>query len=246
MPVRFRLNPALDDAFVSAAASAFQKTRRLHIPEFLHPEDADHLHAWLASSESWKMVINQGDKIFELDRAAQKLLTEKQRLDLEDTVYKAAQRSFQFKYETIRIPDGVTGRTSLDSPVADFAQFLSSQPIIDMFSRITSCGDLGFADAQATAYRNGDFLTAHHDEADGKQRRAAYVFNLTPAWQIDWGGLLMFHSPDGHVDEAFAPRFNALNIFAVPLVHSVSMVTPIAPKKRYSITGWLRAEEQPR
>ena len=37
------------------------------------------------------------------------------------------------------------------------------------------------------------------------------------------------------------PRFNALNVFAVPQPHSVSIVSPFAVGARYSVTGWLLA-----
>ena len=100
---------------------------------------------------------------------------------------------------------------------------------------------VAFADAQATAYAPGDFLTGHDDAVGGKKRLAAYVFGLTPVWRVEWGGLLLFHGSDGDVDAGLAPRFNTLNVFAVPQTHSVSMVTRAAPSRRYSITGWLRA-----
>jgi Rps23 Pro-64 3,4-dihydroxylase Tpa1-like proline 4-hydroxylase len=37
------------------------------------------------------------------------------------------------------------------------------------------------------------------------------------------------------------PKFNTLDLFAVPQQHSVSMVTPAAPVRRYAVTGWLRS-----
>jgi Rps23 Pro-64 3,4-dihydroxylase Tpa1-like proline 4-hydroxylase len=51
----------------------------------------------------------------------------------------------------------------------------------------------------------------------------------------------MFHSASGHVEQAFTPRFNALNIFKVPQLHSVSFVAPFVPFRRYAVTGWLRS-----
>jgi Rps23 Pro-64 3,4-dihydroxylase Tpa1-like proline 4-hydroxylase len=106
---------------------------------------------------------------------------------------------------------------------------------------VTGDERIAYVDAQATRYRPGHFLTEHTDDVAGKQRLYAYVLNLTPAWRIDWGGLLLFHAPDGHVAEAYCPRFNALNVFAVPQAHSVSVVAPFAPAHRLSVTGWLRA-----
>jgi SM-20-related protein len=112
--------------------------------------------------------------------------------------------------------------------------------VVDFLRVVTGKKGIDFADAQATAYGPGHFLTAHDDEVAGKQRHAAYVFNLTPVWRVDWGGLLLFHGADGHVSRGFTPSFNALNIFAVPQPHSVSMVAPFAANRRYSVTGWLR------
>ncbi len=59
--------------------------------------------------------------------------------------------------------------------------------------------------------------------------------------RAEWGGLLMFHGNDGNIEEAFTPAMGALRIFAVPALHSVSYVTPLAPEPRLSITGWLRS-----
>ena len=42
------------------------------------------------------------------------------------------------------------------------------------------------------------------------------------------------------------PTFNALNLFAVPQLHSVSFVPPFAGALRFSVTGWLRAGGAPR
>jgi len=36
-------------------------------------------------------------------------------------------------------------------------------------------------------------------------------------------------------------QFNTLDLFAVPVYHSVSMVTRAAPRRRYAVTGWLAA-----
>ncbi|MBX9747268.1 MAG: hypothetical protein K2X34_10220, partial [Hyphomonadaceae bacterium] len=48
---------------------------------------------------------------------------------------------------------------------------------------------------------------------------------------------------DGHIAEAYTPRWNALNILKVPQPHAVSVVAPFAHGARYSITGWLRAKK---
>lgn len=231
------INPQLD---IDRLASQFAAAGRLHIPDFLAGDGAERLFQDLRGREDWRLVINQGDKLFELDRAAQGALTPEAREALEVAVYRAARTGFQFRFETIRVPDSDAARVADPSLLVAFARFLSSPEMVAMLRAITGKDAIGFADAQATAYGPGHFLTGHDDEVAGKDREAAYVFNLTPHWRPEWGGLLMFHSADGHIGEAFVPRFNALNLFRVPQPHSVSYVVPFVPTRRYAVTGWLR------
>lgn len=231
-----RLNEALD---WDALASAYAAKRRLHIADFLHPDDAAALHASLRNREDWRLVINQGERSFDLDRTAQAALTPDQRQQLEQAVYAEARYGFQYRYESIRVPDAAAERTG-DDPLVAFASFMSTDPVRQFLRHVTAEPGIDFADAQATAYGPGHFLTAHDDEVAGKNRHAAYVFNLTPRWRVDWGGLLLFEDQGGHIEQGFTPSFNALNLFTVPQPHSVSMVAPFAANRRYSITGWLR------
>ena len=237
-PPEFLLNPALD---ADALAARFAAEGRLHIPDFLGQASAEGLLANLRQRQDWALIVNQDDKSFDLDRKAQAALSDEQRQALDQAVHAGARYGFQFLYEAIRVPDAEEERQAMDDPLAGFASFLSSPPVVDFLRRVTGKAAIDFADAQATAYGPGHFLTAHDDEVAGKQRHAAYVFNLTPTWRVDWGGLLLFHGPDGHVARGFTPSFNALNLFAVPQPHSVSLVAPFAANRRYSVTGWLRS-----
>ena len=106
--------------------------------------------------------------------------------------------------------------------------------------RITGQAGIEFADAQATLYKPGDFLTMHTDTAAGQNRFAAFVLNMTPIWRADWGGVLQFFDARMHVSGGFVPCFNALNVFLVPSEHAVSQVA-LQGANRYSITGWLRS-----
>ncbi len=68
------------------------------------------------------------------------------------------------------------------------------------------------------------------------------MLGLTPQWRMEWGGLLMFHEP-GRIDFAgLCPQFNTFDLFVVPRYHSVSSVSPAAPRRRFSITGWLTGD----
>ena len=236
----FCLNPKLD---ADRLAREYARTRRLHIPELLEGEGAERLYRHLKDRDDWRLVINDGEKLFELDRAAQGSLTPEASEKLELAVYRSARAGFQFRFETIRVPDSAHQRAEDATLLSEFARFLSSPPTLDFLKRITHCPAISVADAQATAYGPGHFLTGHDDDVGGKNRLAAYVVNLTPAWRPEWGGLLMFHGAEGGIEDALVPRFNALNIFQVPQLHSVSYVAPYVPRRRYAVTGWLRSGE---
>ena len=162
------------------------------------------------------------------------------RAQLDAAVIAAARTGFQFRYDSIRVSDDEAERAASATPLDRLARLFSSPAAIALFRTVTGHADIDFADAQATAYHAGDFLTAHDDNVAGKGRRAAYVLNLTRVWRAEWGGLLLFHGPDGHIERGFVPKFNTLNLFEVPQDHSVSFVTPFADRPRISVTGWLR------
>lgn len=242
MTTGFALHPSIDPA---AAAARYAASGRAQLRPFLADADAARLHAHLRASGDWRLVINQGPKLFELDRAQQAALTPERQAALDAAVWAAARQGFQFRYETIRVPDEDASRRARATMLDDFARFLSSERVVSLLRKVTGDDSIAFADAQGTAYGPGHFLTRHDDDVAGKRRRAAYVVNLCPTWQIEWGGLLLFHGTSGDVEEVFVPTFNAINLFRVPQPHSVSVVTPIAPARRYAVTGWLRTGSQP-
>jgi Rps23 Pro-64 3,4-dihydroxylase Tpa1-like proline 4-hydroxylase len=102
-----------------------------------------------------------------------------------------------------------------------------------------------YVDAQATRYMPGHFLSTHDDAIEGKNRRAAYIFNFTPEWRPDWGGYLQLLDDAGHVRRGLVPSFSTLNILAVPQRHNVSVVAPFAGGMRFAISGWFRYGEKP-
>lgn len=236
--VDFNLAPSID---VEALAECFARTGRVQIAPFLDDADATALAAHLLGRDDWRQVMNAGDKVYESVPAVLATLTDAQRTRLEEAMNAAARDGFQYRYQSIRVPDDAAARAVLGDPLAAFAQFMASTAVLDLLARVTNARDINFADAQATNYDKGDFLTGHDDGVAGKNRRAAYVFGLTSRWRAEWGGLLLFHGGSGGVAEGYVPAFNTLSLFAVPQEHSVSQVTPWAGGPRLSVTGWLRA-----
>lgn len=221
-------------------AAAFARDGVVSVPNLLEESCAIRLHNMLRAREDWVQAINSGDKLVELDRPTRASLNAQQAGQLDEAVYAGARHNFQFRYETIRVPDGEAERAASDDPLAAFARWWSAPEQRAFMQEITGFADIGFADAQATAYSPGDFLTEHKDDVDGKHRLAAYVLGLTPKWRLEWGGLLVFHPEGDENARALVPGFNRLNLFRVPRSHSVSEVTRAAAYRRYSVTGWLR------
>lgn len=238
---QFTLNPALDPRHLG---EIYRRRGRVRIVDFLAGNGPQRLLANLDSRTDWRQVFNSGDKLYELDRATREGMTQEQREALEAAIHAQAREAFQYRYETVRVPDGTSARASSEDILARFADWMSSEAPLSFLRQITGHEDIRFADAQATSYAPGDFLTAHTDNVAGKGRRTAFVFSLNGSWRQEWGGLLMFHGENGTF-EGVAPAFNTLDLLAVPQSHSVSYVSPSAARRRLSITGWLRAQEQP-
>ena len=213
----------------------------VRIASFLPDEQSTALYRLLRQRTDWKQVFNSGKKVFELDRGTRATLDGKRKNALDEAVYAGAQEGFQYRYETIRIPDDEAARHESGDPLADLAVYLSSGETRELLRAVTGAHDIRFADAQATAYSPGDFLTGHDDRFPGKSRRAAYVLGLTPVWRLEWGGLLVMHGENNDASRAYSPAMNVLTLFNIPQMHSVSEVTRAAAYRRYSITGWLRA-----
>lgn len=232
----FRLNPNLD---LPSLAQEYSAVGRVRIRDLLEKEGVIELWEHLESRSDWWHLINTPDGILEYDRDTRAGMDAEQRAALDEKVFEGARLGFQYRYEGLRVPDEEQ-QGGPDDLLTAFADLMSSNPMLDMLRTVTGYRELAFTDGHATSYGPGDFLTGHDDDVPGKNRLAAYVFGVTPAWRPEWGGLLLFHGPDDSTVSGNVPRFNTLDLFSVPQRHSVSIVTPSAARRRYAVTGWLR------
>ena len=235
----FALNADLP---VGKLADRFAAFGRLQISDFLAVESAQRLRAHLDQSDCWRHIFNAGDRTYEIPGSDWDATPDANRAPVLKLIDEAAAYDFQYQYDTIRAADRGDERARSGSPLDQFAEFLSSPPVLDVLMAITGSDDLLFADCQATRYRSGDFLTPHDDELEGMNRRFAYVLSLTDGWLPRWGGLLHFVDPKGGIEETITPRFNSLSLFAIGQSHYVSQVATYAPVPRISVTGWLRTK----
>lgn len=227
--------------FLTQAGAALARSGRIHIPDFLDEPAAGAIHAAMQAVD-WRLAVNGEAGSYDLSAANIAALDPGQQQRLVAAIHGQARSGFQFMFDSFRVSDLYESGALAEGALADLFSALNSEPYLALMRELTGDPRIAYLDAQATRYRPGHFLTTHDDDVAGKNRLFAYVINLTPNWRVDWGGLLMFVDQDGHVAEAYTPRWNALNIMRVPQPHAVSVVAPFAAGARYSITGWMRSQ----
>lgn len=226
---------------LAAYARVFNRTRRIHIPDFLNNDDALRVQSALQDKTPWELTVIHGLHVYNIKQAELDAQTPEQRAKFEAEVNDFAAKQFEGRYSTCRLSElGEPYQSDVQELVA-LSKFLNRPAFLDFVRTVTGHPEIAFADVQATRYGPGDFLHPHLDRRPNMKRIMAYVLNLTPTWQVEWGGLLGFIGPDNHLTEAYTPAWNALNLLDVNQLHYVSCVAPFAPALRYSVTGWLRA-----
>ena len=231
----FSVNKNID---VDVLKAVFEQKQKIQIPNILNQNDAQILSEHLAGMPEWNLVFNTQSKHYDLSATGFAAIDLEEQIQLKKAIYASATYNFGYMYKNYPIFDLVQQDTCSEL-LHDFYRFLNSENFLKFVTNISGFENVEFADAQATCYESGHFLTSHDDQVAGKNRLAAYVFNLSPSWNPDWGGNLLFYNND-RIEDAFVPTFNSLSLFTVGAPHAVSMLTPFSVKPRLSITGWLR------
>jgi len=226
------LNPSLDREGLSAE---FRDKGRVHIRNVLVQRAAERLHHCLTKETAWSVTFNQGTDFLDV---AYRTLEERSGLAL--NAMRRTSGGFHYVFDNHRLSREGEPYPDPAHYLATIVEFLNSPQVLDFVRGVTGLSAIAWADAQATLYRPGDFLTLHDDRTGGHKRLAAYVLNMTHNWRAEWGGILQFVDGAGNIDEGYVPAFNALNLFRVPMLHSVSQVA-LFGGLRYSVTGWFHA-----
>ena len=234
-----KLNPALNCAEL---ARDYAVKKRLQLRDFLEPESAHEVYESLHGLP-WGMAYNDGSAVHQLSPENVAGLDDREADRITAGIQERARTEFQFLYAFFPVLQAYLLPTPYK--IFDFFEFLNSPAVLDFVRGLTGLDQIRWADAQATWYRPGHFLRAHTDEDSVRGRAAAYVMNLSPEWDRDWGGLLQFFDASDNVEQAFKPSFNTLNMFTVPQLHSVSMVSTYVTAQRLAVTGWFRTDDPP-
>ena len=226
----FALSPALE---ANTLATAFAADRRLRIRDVLPVDDAQSLTEAVARAP-FRHVLSFGEKPISLSDAEVKAMPADQRQELSRRMVDAAGRGDGYQYNGIHLD-----RSEVPA-LQEFHAFLNSDAMLGFIRTVTG-EPVQRADAQATRYFHGHYLTRHIDQMAGEDRRIAYVFSMTPEWHPDWGGLLQFFEKDGTPRDTWSPGYNVLSLFHTDHIHSVTYVAPYARAPRLSVTGWFYA-----
>jgi Rps23 Pro-64 3,4-dihydroxylase Tpa1-like proline 4-hydroxylase len=237
----FTLNPNLDR---ESLAATFASEGRVQVRDLLTEDTAREVFEILARQTPWGIAWQAGEKEGPQAIEASELRTAAQQKQSEITTatYRsAAAGEYAFQFARYPILNAYLGKWHEGSPQDLLLEYINAPPFMDFVREVTGMADLVKADAQATLFTPGQFLGKHSDSHMAEGWKVAYVMNFClPDWNPNWGGYLNFYDEDGDIVAGYRPRFNALNMFAVPRAHAVSFVPPFAPVGRLAITGWFR------
>jgi hypothetical protein len=152
-----------------AAATAFAATGHVRLAPVLPGETADALHRWLHDEADFARVLNQGDKVWDLDAKARAALEPERQLALVDAVHAQA-REGSSSCSIAAVSENPAERAARDTPVDRLISAFNTPPWLDLFRTLTGEPAIRLVDGQATRYLPGHFLTGHDDDVAGKNR----------------------------------------------------------------------------
>jgi Rps23 Pro-64 3,4-dihydroxylase Tpa1-like proline 4-hydroxylase len=237
----FEVNPALDR---KALAAKFARERRIQVRDVLTERTAREIRRILSDETPWGISWQAGSASRPQHLRPQQLaqMSPQQRANMSESLGRAISTDeYAFLYAAYPMVDSVLEKWDPGNPLDLILEHINDEPFLELLRDVSGIPELVKADGQATLYQPGHFLSQHSDSHKDEGWRVAYVLNFTKGdWRPDWGGYLLFYDEDGNVISGYRPRFNSLNMFAVPQWHSVTYVAPFAPVGRYAITGWAR------
>lgn len=228
-----------------ALAARFRAEGRVQVPDVLTEGCAEALRALLLRGTPWQLAWQAGEAS-PVQTIPNRLLSAPEgqaRAGEAGAATDAAARSgdYAFRFANYPILTAYLEGWDRGGPHEAIIESLNGEEVLELVREITGIPELIKADAQASLFAPNHFLGRHIDAHKDQSWRVAYVLNLAPDdWHTDWGGYLQFFDENGDIVWGWRPRFNVLNLFAVPCAHSVSYAAPFAVPERIAITGWFR------
>ena len=235
MAEQLEINPDLD---FDALGRILQEKSRLQVENFFTPDTAEYLHQLLMENKDWYLAYNERDNYYESSMEQLNALNPQQRQKFMNNIYVRARTHFQYVFKQYYITQAIELNEQPGHPMHQMHGFVNSEEVLAVMRKLTGDTAIRKADSYATKYKPGHFLSSHDDRHDKHDRVAAYVVSMNRIWDKNWGGHLAFFDDMGNIEEAFIPSFNTLNMFLIPQIHSVQLVSPFAGTNRTSFSGW--------
>ncbi|MDH5618525.1 MAG: 2OG-Fe(II) oxygenase [Gammaproteobacteria bacterium] len=236
MAPKLEIGPNHDPA---ALGGILQEKGWLQVPDFFTPETAEYLHKIHVENQDWSLAYNDGDNYYESPIREIQAASPQHRQQLMNGIYARARTQFQYVFYQYYISQAIELGEQPGHPMHQYHEFINSDEVLDFMRTLSGESAVRKADSYASNYSPGHFLTTHDDRHASHDRVAAFVFGMTKTWDKNWGGHLAFFDDDGNITDALMPSFNTLNIFLIPQMHSVQLVSPFAGANRISYLGWL-------
>lgn len=230
-----QINESLD---AEAFGRALAQNGRVQIPDFLQPASAEMLHNAIETNKNWYLAYTENGQGVESSMDEIRQLQPAQRQKFINNINLRASSDFQYCFVQYYVSEAVKRGENSGHPLHAIEDFINGKSWLSFITRLTG-ESVTYSDGMVSIYGPGHYLTEHDDTHPDRDRVVAYVISLTKNWNKNWGGHLAFYDRDGNIEQAFVPRFNALNIFTVPQSHAVQIVAPFARQGRKSITGWV-------
>lgn len=164
---------------IASLSTELARQGRVRVPQLLQPGLAQSLHVTMAAWRRWALVTRIEGQHRSFDAEAMAEIDPARRAAFEQLVQQEAGRGFQYLFERYPLVDhGRTGQLS-DAVLLQAFALLRSEAFLDLARQLLGAPEIRFADGQLTRYRAGHFLSLHDDEAEGLNRVAAYVINLS-------------------------------------------------------------------
>ncbi|WP_395338312.1 2OG-Fe(II) oxygenase [Ningiella sp. W23] len=232
--MNLELNPLHNFADYS---EQYGQDKRLRLFDVFMPKTAGDIAQHIHQDLSYKNAFVEDGNFKAMSTKELEALGSEKQQALTKAIYKQASDGVGFLYAKCQLHQNPSD-LSLSQQVLTW---LNSAELLNGIKAMTGHEDITGANAQATRYYPGHFLTRHNDVNEHENRRVAYVLNFTPKWHPDWGGLLQFYHDDGNPKDTWVPIFNSIALFDVTHPHAVSYVAPFAKNPRLAITGWFTA-----
>ena len=211
----------------------------MQLTNLLAGNGADIAYSAIVKQTPWRTIYNVGNRAIDVSASEMDAWTAEERVALTRTIFAGAATGFQYCFDQFSLSEHMGSKGAISEDLRGIWSLFTSEEFIQLMRSATGDAEIAFSDVMLSRYRPGHFLTTHDDKLASLNRRHAFVLSLTPRWQVDWGGLLVFRDFQNNISVGYTPAFNVLSIFRVPQDHAVTLVTPFAPFPRISVTGWL-------